>query len=137
MKRWDSLKQNKFYHKFKKLKYVKKSFFLLKGTYGLQVLEFGFLNLNHLKMIAFFFNKNLKKTGKIWFNVTPNYIETKKPVETRMGRGKGNIENILVVLQPGKIFFEVTGFNKKFIEVLLKTILKKLPIKCRILQNKL
>ena len=105
--------------KFRKIKY--KTLFLKFGTVGLKALESGFISAYQLKSIKFVLSKNLKRKGKIWFNAFPNIPVTAKPIEVRMGKGKGNLKHWSFFVTPGFIILEVlSNLNRLSIAAILK-----------------
>ena len=76
-------------------------------------------------------NRYLKRDGKVWIRIFPDKPYTKKPLETRMGKGKGNPEGWVAVVKPGKILFEVDGVSKEAAMEALRLASHKLPIKTK------
>lgn len=118
-----------------------KSFFLNWGLIGLITLEKGKLNNLQLNQINFFLKKKLLKNYKIWLKIYPNISKTKKPLETRMGKGKGKIDHWYCKLRKKFCFIEI-GNNKShldFIELenikkILYSLKKKIPFKTKIIK---
>ena len=126
---WSNLevKRTKFY---KKKKILNKGVALIYGKYGLKVLENGFLYIHQIEAIF----KVLKKIGKpfkkklkIWIPIVPNLLLTKKPIATRMGRGKGKADTKVVFIQKGKIILEWSGIPFILVQNALHKISKKMP----------
>ena len=103
------------------------------GEYGLQFLHKGFLTPAQIEATRRILAKNIKGVGKLWVNRKPNIPRTKKPLEFRMGKGKGNIDSWVLNIKAGFVLFELSflGSNKPNLDFLKKAV-KKLPIKCRI-----
>ena len=133
---WDNLIL-KHFHKYNLKKNSKRNKYLNEGLYGLKVLESGFITKNELKIIIFYLKKKLKKNGKIWINLNPNYVETKKPIETRMGKGKGNINSYFSVVQKGYIILEIKTNSNQLSFQLLKQVKEKLSLKIKIVKFEL
>ena len=132
---WDlNLKLKKYFHKFRLDKIEKKSLFVQNGQYGLRALKSGFIHINELKAINLLFKKTLKKYGKIWFNINPNHIITKKPAESRMGKGKGAVSEYVAVIQSGRLILEIEGPTQIQTISLLKKIVKKLHLPVKIVK---
>ena len=81
-------------------------------------------------------NRKLKRTGKIWIRVNTDLALTKKPAESRQGKGKGAPEKWVSVIRKGRIIFEVAGADRELIHAALESASNKLPIKCRIVERK-
>lgn len=117
--------------KFKSLKY--KTLLLKFGQIGLKAVESGFLSVYQLKAIKFTLSKKLKRQGKLWFHTFPNIPITAKPVESRMGKGKGSVKHWAVFLTAGSFILEI--FSKLPV-IKLASFLKeaqiRLPIKTKI-----
>ena len=102
------------------------------GEYGLQALEPAWITANQIEAARVVISRNIKKTGKVWIRIFPHKPYTKKPAETRMGGGKGDVEGYVAVVKPGTIMFEITGLPKAQALELLRQASFKLPIKTRI-----
>ncbi len=103
------------------------------GTYGLQALEPVWLNSNQIEAARIALTKFIKKGGKIWIRVFPDKPVTKKPAETRMGKGKGDPAFWVAVVKPGRIMFEMEGISETDARRALRLASDKLPIHCKIL----
>ncbi len=79
------------------------------GDYGIQALERGMISNNQIESARVAINRHLKRRGKVWIRIFPDKPVTKKPLETRMGKGKGNTEGWVAKVQPGRVMFEVSG----------------------------
>lgn len=135
---WDlNFKLKKYYHKFKLNRSVTKSLIIQQGYYGIRVLKSGFIYLSEVKSINLLFRKTLKKFGKIWFNIHPNLIITKKPIESRMGKGKGGVVEYVAVVHLGLILVEVEGPNTFKVLNLMKRIMRKLHLPTKLIKFRL
>lgn len=135
---WDlNFKLKKYYHKFKLNRQVSKSLLIQNGRYGLRLLKSGFIYLSEIKSINLLFRKTLKKFGKIWFNINPNLIITKKPIESRMGKGKGGVVEYVAVVSLGLILLEIEGPSTIKVLNLMKKIIRKLHIPVKLIKFKL
>ena len=103
------------------------------GTFGLQALEPVWLNSNQIEAARIALTKYTKKGGKIWIRVFPDKAITKKPAETRMGKGKGDPAFWVAVVRPGRVMFEMEGVPEADARAALKLASDKLPIHCKIL----
>ena len=103
------------------------------GTFGLQALEPVWLNSNQIEAARIALTKFTKKGGKIWIRVFPDKAITKKPAETRMGKGKGDPAFWVAVVKPGRVMFEMEGIPEADARAALKLASDKLPIHCKIL----
>jgi large subunit ribosomal protein L16 len=129
----------------KKLKYIKyqkikkaKHFIINNlsfGKYGIQSIENGYLTAKQIESTRRVLTRFLKKDGKIWIRCFPNIPITKKPNETRIGKGKGSVNIWVVNVKPGQILFEISLQNDKKAKEILKSSAKKLPIKTKILKR--
>ena len=103
------------------------------GTFGLQALEPVWLNSNQIEAARIALTRYTKKGGKIWIRVFPDKAITKKPAETRMGKGKGDPAFWVAVVKPGRVMFEMEGIPEADARAALKLASDKLPIHCKIL----
>jgi large subunit ribosomal protein L16 len=129
----NNFKLFKQYHKFNLKGFSRKDFVLNSGKFGLKVVENGYISFKVVKAIFNFLKKRIKKNGKIWLNITPNMLFTRKPLETRMGKGKGNFDYYAVLVKKGKIIIEVEVYTSIKVKVLLQRVLKKINLKTQIL----
>ena len=82
------------------------------GDYGLQALECGFMSAHQIEAARVAITRHVKREGKIWIRIFPDKPFTKKPAETRMGKGKGAPEGWVAVVKPGKILYEMEGVEE-------------------------
>lgn len=101
------------------------------GDYGLQALECGWLTARQIEAARVALTRFIKRTGKIWIRVFPDKPITKKPLETRMGKGKGPVEGWVAVVKPGRILYEIKGVPEEKAKEALRIAAFKLPIKTR------
>ncbi len=101
------------------------------GEYGLKALECGELTHNQLEMIRIIMARALRKGGKFWIRVFSDRPVTKKPAETRMGKGKGDVDHWSVSIRRGKVLFEIGGVPKQYAQSVFRNIAYKLPFKTR------
>ncbi|HXP89352.1 MAG TPA: 50S ribosomal protein L16 [Fibrobacteria bacterium] len=103
------------------------------GEYGLQAMEEGWITNRQLEAARVTMTRHMKRGGKVWIRVFPDKPFTKKPAETRMGSGKGNVEGWVAVTHPGRVLFEVGGVEESVAREALELAAQKLPIKVKIL----
>jgi large subunit ribosomal protein L16 len=83
------------------------------GEYGLKTLDRGWITNVQIEACRVSINRHIKRKGKLWVRIFPDKPITKKPIETRMGKGKGNPEQWVAVVRPGKIIFELGGITEQ------------------------
>ena len=101
------------------------------GDYGLQALECGWLTARQIEAARIALTRYVKRTGKVWIRIFPDKPITKKPAETRMGKGKGALEGWVAVVNPGKILYEIKGVPENEAREALRIASFKLPIGTR------
>ncbi len=102
------------------------------GAYGLKALEAAWITNRQIEAARIAINRHLKRDGKVWIRIFPDKPFTKKPLEVRMGSGKGNPEGWVAVVKPGRILFEVDGVSKDAALEALRLASHKLPIKTKV-----
>ena len=102
------------------------------GTYGLQALEAHWITNRQIEAARIAMTRCMKRGGKVWITIFPDKPITKKPAETRMGSGKGNPEEWVAVVKPGRIMFEIDGVEDAVAREALRLAQHKLPIKTKI-----
>ncbi|MFN4219914.1 MAG: 50S ribosomal protein L16 [bacterium] len=105
------------------------------GDFGLQALEPAWITANQIEAARIVISKNLKKGGKLWIRIFPHKSVSKKPAETRMGGGKGDVDRYVAVVRPGTIMFELVGLKEDEAFEVLKQASYKLPIKTRVVKR--
>jgi large subunit ribosomal protein L16 len=105
------------------------------GEYGLQALEPCWLTARQIEAGRITISRYLKRKGKLWVRVFPWKPVTKKPTETRMGKGKGDPEFWVDVIRPGKVLFEVEGIDEVEAKEAMRLAAHKLPIKTRFISR--
>lgn len=101
------------------------------GDYGLQALEPGWITARQIEASRIALTRHIKRGGKIWIRIFPDKPVTKKPLETRMGKGKGAPEGWVAVVKPARILFEMEGVTRQVAEEAFRLAAHKLPIKTR------
>jgi large subunit ribosomal protein L16 len=103
------------------------------GKYGLQALEPVWMSSNQIEAARIALARSIKKGGKVWIRIFPDKPVTKKPAETRMGKGKGDPQFWVAVVKPGRIMFEMEGIPEVEARKALRVASNKLPIHTKIL----
>jgi len=98
------------------------------GDYGLKVMECGWITDRQIEAARVAMTRSIKRGGKVWIRLFPDKPITKKPAETRMGKGKGAPEQWVAVVRPGKILFEMEGVSKEVATEAMKLAAAKLPL---------
>jgi large subunit ribosomal protein L16 len=106
-------------------------YYLAFGEYGLKALEPAWISARQIEAARVTIVRQLRKGGRLWIRIFPDKPVTKKPAETRMGKGKGNVEEWVAVVKPGRILFEIAGVNEEEAREILRLASFKLPIKTR------
>ena len=101
------------------------------GEYGLQCLGRGWLTNRQIEACRISINRYLKRKGKVWIRVFPHKLVTARPPETRMGKGKGNVEACVAVVRPGTMLFEIAGVPESAAKEALRLAANKLGVRCR------
>jgi large subunit ribosomal protein L16 len=98
------------------------------GDYGLKALECGWVTDRQIEAARVAMTRSIKRGGKVWIRLFPDKPITKKPAETRMGKGKGAPEQWVAVIRPGKILFEMEGVGRDVADEAMKLAAAKLPL---------
>ncbi len=101
------------------------------GSFGLKALEPHWITNRQIESARIAINRYLRRDGKVWIRIFPDKPYTKKPLETRMGSGKGSPEGWVAVVKPGRILFEVDGVSREAAQEALRLASHKLPIKTK------
>ena len=105
------------------------------GDFGLKAMEAGWVTDRQIEAARIAMTRHVKRGGKIWIRMFPDKPITKKPAETRMGKGKGNPEGWVAVVKPGRILFEVEGITEELARKSLALAQAKLPLKTRFVKR--
>ncbi len=103
------------------------------GGYGLQVLDRGWLTAKQIEAARVAATRRMQRRGQIWIRVFPDKPVSKKPLETRMGKGKGAPEEWVAVLRPGNMIIEISGCTETIAREALALASSKIPFRCRFL----
>ena len=101
------------------------------GDFGIQALEPGWITARQIEAARIAMTRHIKRGGKVWINVFPDKPVTQKPAETRMGLGKGNPEQWVAVVKPGRVLFELSYPDAEIARAAINRAIQKLPIKAR------
>lgn len=103
------------------------------GDYALQALEAGKITSRQIEAARMAITRHVKRVGKLWIRFFPDKPITKKPLETRMGHGKGNVEEWVAVVKPGRVLYELGGIPEELAREAFRLASHKLPLATRIL----
>jgi len=105
------------------------------GEYGLQATEQSRVTARQIEAARVAMTRHVKRGGKVWIRIFPDKPITKKPAETRMGKGKGNPEEWVAVVKPGRILYEMEGVTPEVARQALKLAASKLPLATRFVER--
>ena len=103
------------------------------GEYGLQALEPAWITSRQIEAARRAIVRHIRRRGKVWIRIFPDKPVTKKPAETRMGKGKGSVDHWVAVVRPGRVMFELAGVSEDVAQEAMRLASHKLPIKTRFL----
>ena len=105
------------------------------GEFGLAATEGGYVSARQIEAARIAMTRYMKRGGKVWINIFPHLARTKKPLETRMGKGKGNVEEWVAVVKTGKIMFEIGEVTEEVAREALRLASHKLPVTCKFVKK--
>lgn len=105
------------------------------GEYGLQSLDPGWISNRQIEAARVALTRHIKRGGKVWIRIFPDKPVTKKPAETRMGKGKGNPELWVAVVKPGRILFEIEGIDATLARQAFALAAAKLPVRTKVVAS--
>ena len=105
------------------------------GEYGLQSLELGYITSNQIEAARVAMTRYVKRGGKVWIKIFPDKPITKKPAETRIGKGKGAVEYWVAAVKPGRVMFEMAGVAEDVAKEALRLAANKLSVKCKFVKK--
>jgi len=105
------------------------------GEYALKAMECGWITSRQIEAARIAMTRFIKRGGKVWIRLFPDKPITKKPAETRMGKGKGAPEEWVAVIRPGKVLFEMEGVGKDVAEQAMRLAAHKIPLKTKFLSR--
>jgi large subunit ribosomal protein L16 len=106
------------------------------GEYALKAMECGRMTAQQIEAARIAINRTVKRGGKMWIRVFPDKPLTKKPAETRMGKGKGSPEQWVAIIKPGRILYELTGVDEELAVKALKLAGNKLPFATKVVTRR-
>jgi large subunit ribosomal protein L16 len=106
------------------------------GTFGLKAVEPGWVTDRQIEAARIAITRHVKRGGKVWIRIFPDKPITKKPAETRMGKGKGPPEYWVAVVRPGRILYEMEGISEELAREALRLAAHKLPVKTKFVSRK-
>lgn len=101
------------------------------GSFGLKSLESGRITDRQIEAARIAVTRAMKREGKVWINIFPDKPITKKPLEVRMGKGKGSLDHWVAIIKPGRIIFETEGVPLEIAQASLRLAAQKLPLKTK------
>ena len=105
------------------------------GEYGLQATTTSWITSRQIESARIAMTRFMKRGGKVWIKIFPHTPYTKKPLEVRMGAGKGAVEGWIAVAKPGRILFEIAGVNEEVAREALRLASHKLPVKTKFVKR--
>jgi large subunit ribosomal protein L16 len=109
--------------------------FIAFGDYGLQAQECGWITSQQIEAARIAITRHVKRGGKVWIRIFPDKPFTKKPAETRMGKGKGSPEGWVAVVRPGLILYEMAGVDREVAKEALRLAAAKLPLPAKFIER--
>ena len=107
------------------------------GAFGLKAIQPGRINGRQIEAARRAMTRHIRRGGKIWIRIFPDKPITKKPLEVRQGKGKGNVEYWVAQIQPGKILYEMSGVEEDLAKEALKLAASKLPVNTKFVTRKI
>ena len=105
------------------------------GEFGLQAKEGGYVNARQIEAARIAMTRYMRRGGKVWINIFPHLARTAKPLETRMGKGKGDIKEWVAVVKEGKVMFEIAGVSEEIAREALRLAAHKLSVKTKFIKK--
>ena len=105
------------------------------GDFGLKAMEPAWITSRQIEACRVALTRKMKRDGKVWIRIFPDKPVSKKPLETRMGKGKGGPEFWVAVIKPGRVMFEVAGVTRELASEALKLCSHKLPIRTKVVNR--
>jgi large subunit ribosomal protein L16 len=105
------------------------------GDYGLQALEPGWITARQIEAARRALVRYMRRRGKVWIRIFPDKPVTKKPAETRMGKGKGPVDHWVAVVKPGRIMFEISGLDEEGAREAMRLASHKLSVKTKFIKR--
>jgi len=109
---------------------------LAHGTYGIKSMDAKFITSRQIEAARIAATRYMQRAGSIWIMIFPDKPITKKPLEVRMGKGKGSVEYYAAVVKPGRILFEVSGVSEEMAKEALRLAAQKLPVRTKFVASR-
>ena len=106
------------------------------GEFGLVSTEPGWINSRQIEAARIAMTRHIKRGGKVWIRIFPDKSYTKKPLETRMGKGKAGVEGWVAVVKPGRVMFEMNGVPETVAKEAMRLAAMKMPVRCKFMSKK-
>lgn len=105
------------------------------GSYGLVALEPAWITSNQIEAARIAMTRYIKRGGQVWIKIFPDKPITARPADTRMGKGKGNVDYWVAVVKPGRVMFELGGVEESVAREAMRLAANKLPVKCKFVKK--
>lgn len=105
------------------------------GSFGIQAVNPGYITTRQIEAARRVISRTLKRGGKVWIRIFPDKPITKRPAETRMGKGKGSVDTWVSVIKPGRVLYEIDGVDEAIAIKALQLAGDKLPVKTKIIKR--
>lgn len=105
------------------------------GEFGIQALEPGWITGNQIEAARIAMTRYTKRSGQVWIKIFPDKPITARPADTRMGKGKGNVDYWVAVVKPGRVMFELGGVEESVAREAMRLAANKLPVKCKFVKK--
>ncbi len=105
------------------------------GMYGLKAAGPAWITERQIEAARVAVTRYMKRGGKVWIRIFPDHPVTKQPAETRMGKGKGDIEYYAAIVKPGRIILELEGLEEEDARIAMKRAAAKMPVKCKFVER--
>ena len=105
------------------------------GEYGIVALEPGWIRSNQIEAARIAMTRYTKRGGQVWIKIFPDKPITARPADTRMGKGKGNVDYWVAVVKPGRVMFELGGVEESVAREAMRLAANKLPVKCKFVKK--
>lgn len=109
--------------------------FVSNGEFGIQATEPCWITSNQIEAARIAMTRYTKRGGKVWIKIFPDKPITARPADTRMGKGKGNVDYWVAVVKPGKVMFELAGVSEDIAREAMRLAANKLPVKCKFVKK--
>ena len=108
---------------------------IVNGEYGIVAMEPAWIKSNQIEAARIAMTRYTKRGGKVWIKIFPDKPITARPADTRMGKGKGNVDYWVAVVKPGRVMFELGGVSEEVAREAMRLAANKLPVKCKFVKK--